>query len=81
MEGKLYDILSQLFQKLVGIKKIIVTGDFLSYRGTKAIKCSIKAAEGLLYPLRSSMVFIHKPVLYIRHSEIKCVEFSRVGQG
>ena len=81
MQGKLYDILSQLFQKLVGIKKIIVTGEFASCRGTKSIKCAIKAADGLLYPLRSSLVFIHKPVLYIRHSEIKCVEFQRVGKG
>ena len=31
--------------------------------------------------MKSSIVFIHKPVLYIRHSEIKWVEFSRIGQG
>jgi len=81
MEGKLYDILSSLFNHLVGIKKIIVPGEFQSSRGTKAIKCSVRAAEGYLYPLRSSVVFIHKPVLYIRHSELKSVEFSRVGMG
>jgi len=34
-----------------------------------------------LYPLKSSIVFIHKPVLYIRHSELRFVEFSRIGQG
>ena len=56
-------------------------GDFLSSRGAKAIKCSVKAAEGYLYPLKSSIVFIHKPVLYIRHSELRFVEFSRIGQG
>ena len=38
-------------------------------------------AEGYLYPLKSSIVFIHKPVLYIRHSELRFVEFSRIGQG
>ena len=81
MEGKLYDILSQLFTHLVGIKKIIVPGEFQSFRGAKAIKCSVRAAEGLLYPLRSSVVFIHKPVMHIRHSELKSVEFSRVGHG
>lgn len=81
MEGKLYDILSSLFNNLVGIKKIIVPGEFQSARGAKAIKCSVRAAEGYLYPLRSSVVFIHKPVLYIKHSELKSVEFSRVGQG
>ena len=74
-------MLSTLFNNLVGIKKIIVPGEFKSNRGAKAIKCSVKAAEGYLYPLKSSIVFIHKPVLYIRHSELKCVEFSRVGHG
>ena len=65
----------------MNIKKIIVPGEFKSSRGAKAIKCSVRAAEGFLYPLKSSIVFIHKPVLYIRHSEIKWVEFSRVGAG
>lgn len=81
IEGKLCDVLSQLFINLAGIKKIIVPGDFQSSRGAKAIKCSVKAAEGYLYPLKSSIVFIHKPVLYIRHSELRFVEFSRIGQG
>lgn len=81
VEGKLYDVLSTLFNNLVGIKKIIVPGDFQSHRGAKAISCSVKAAEGYLFPLKSSLVFIHKPVMYIRHSELKCVEFSRTGNG
>jgi len=81
VEGKLYDVLSNLFNNLVGIKKIIVPGDFQSHRGAKAINCSVKAAEGYLFPLKSSIVFIHKPVMYIRHSELKHVEFSRTGNG
>ncbi len=81
VEGKLYDVLSTLFNNLVGIKKIIVQGDFQSHRGAKAINCSVKAAEGYLFPLKSSIVFIHKPVMYIRHSELKHVEFSRTGNG
>lgn len=56
-------------------------GEFKSHKGNKAIKCSVRAAEGFLYPLKSSIVFIHKPVMYLRHSEVKCVEFSRVGGG
>src|SRR5450830_500065 len=81
VEGKLYDVLSTLFNNLVGIKKIIVPGDFMSHRGAKALSCSVEAAEGYLYPLKSSLVFIHKPVMYIRHSELKHVEFSRTGNG
>ena len=81
IEGKLYDVLSNLFNNLVGIKKIIVPGEFQSHRGAKAISCSVKAAEGYIFPLKSSIVFIHKPVIYIRHSELKHVEFSRFGAG
>ena len=81
IEGKLYDVLSTLFNGLVGIKKIIVPGDFKSHRGTKAISCNVKAAEGYLFPLKSSLVFIHKPVMYIRHSELRNVEFSKTGTG
>jgi len=79
-EGLLYDVLSVLFMNLVGVKKIIVPGDFTSSRGAKAVSCSVKAAEGYLFPLKSSLVFIHKPVTYIRHSELKNVEFQRTGK-
>ena len=78
VEGKLYDVLSTLFNNLAGITKIIVPADFRSARNTKAVKCSVRASEGLLYPLKSSIIFIHKPVHYLRHSEIKFVEFSRI---
>lgn len=74
-------MLSNLFNNLVGIKKIIVPGDFKSSRGNKAFSCSVKAAEGYLFPLKSSMVFIHKPVTYLRHSELRHVEFSRTAGG
>ena len=79
--GKLYDVLSTLFINLVGIRRIIMPGEFKSSRGTKAIKCSVKAAEGYLYPMKSSIVFIYKPVMYIKHADIKSAEFSRVGHG
>lgn len=72
-------MLSTLFNNLVGIKKIIVPKDFKSHRGSKAISCSVKAAEGYFFPLKSSLVFIHKPVIYIKHTELKHVEFSRLG--
>ena len=81
IEGKLYDVLSSLLNGLVGIKKIIVPGEFKSHKGTKAISCNVKAAEGYLFPLKSSLVFIHKPVMYMRHSELRHVEFNRTGAG
>lgn len=59
---------------------ILIPGDFRSNRGEEALKCSVKASDGHLYPLKSSLIFIHKPVIYIKLSEIKFVEFSRIGQ-
>ncbi len=81
-EGDLYDVLLQLFNNLVGIKKIIVPSDaFKSSKGFMAIICSVKAAVGYLYPLKYSLVFIHKKVMYIRYSELKYVEFGRTKVG
>lgn len=44
------------------------------------IRCSIKAQEGLLYPLKSSLIFVHKPVIYVKHAQINYCEFTRVLQ-
>ena len=44
------------------------------------INCSIKAQEGLLYPLKSSLLFVHKPVIYVKHGQINYCEFTRVLQ-
>lgn len=74
MEGPLFDILSKLFKEIIKIN-ILIPGDFRSAKGEDAIKCSVKASDGHLYPLKSSLIFIHKPVIYIKHSEIKFVEF------
>jgi structure-specific recognition protein 1 len=78
IEGPLYDVLSKLFKNLAKVN-ILIPGEFKSFRGEEAIKCSVKASDGYLYPLKSSIVFIHKPVYYIKHQEIKYVEFSRIG--
>lgn len=78
IEGPLYDVLSKLFKNLVKVN-ILIPGEFKSSKDGEAIKCSVKASDGYLYPLKSSLVFIHKPVHYIKLSEIKYVEFSRVG--
>jgi structure-specific recognition protein 1 len=78
LEGPLFDVLSKLFKNLAKVN-ILIPGEFKSAKNEDAIKCSVKASDGHLYPLKSSLVFIHKPVYYIKHPEIKYVEFSRVG--
>lgn len=78
IEGPLYDVISKLFRELIKIN-ILIPSEFKSSKKDDAIKCSVKASDGYLYPLKTSVIFIHKPVIYLKHSEIKYVEFSRVG--
>ena len=77
-----HDILSHLLKIVAGVKSIVVPGDFKSgVNGTEAVQCQVKVSEGYLYPLKNSLVFIQKPILYIRHKDVKYVEFLRIGQG
>lgn len=78
MEGPIYDVLSRLFKVLAKVN-ILIPGEFKSAKGDDALKCSVKASDGFLYPLKSSLVFIYKPIQYIKLSEIKYIEFSRIG--
>lgn len=71
-------MLSKLFKNLAKVN-ILIPGEFRSAKGDEAIKCSVKASDGHLYPLKSSLLFIHKPVIYVKLSDIKYVEFSRIG--
>jgi len=77
MKGEAYDIVSKVFKALTG-KKVTVPNTFKSHGGASAIKCSLKANDGYLYPLEKSFFFIHKPSTLIRHDDINNVEFARV---
>jgi len=79
MEGPLHDLLSRVFSAMVGIKIIVPIG-FKSAKDTPAVSCSVKALDGHLYPLEKSLLFVNKPVVYIRLVDIQLVEFARVGQ-
>ena len=74
--------MAQIFNLIAGIERIIIPGDFKSGEDDKsqAISCSVKVSDGFLYPLKVSLIFIQKPIIYIKHKEIKYVEFSRIGQ-
>jgi structure-specific recognition protein 1 len=79
LTGPLYDVLSRLFKTLINIS-IIVPSGFKSEKGTEAVKCSVRAQDGYLYPLQKSFLFIHKPVTYIKHDEIQYIEFHRISE-
>ncbi|KAJ1975741.1 FACT complex subunit [Dimargaris xerosporica] len=73
-----YQVVSSVFRGLTG-RNVAVTGGFQSLHHTAAIKCSLKANEGHIYPLQKCFLFIPKPPTYIPHAEIGSVSFSRVG--
>jgi structure-specific recognition protein 1 len=49
-----------------------------SHQQAPAVKCSLKANDGYLYPMDRCFIFIHKPPTYIRYSDVTVVEFARV---
>jgi structure-specific recognition protein 1 len=74
-----FELVSVLFRGLAG-QKIVVPGVFKSViTGHPALKCTIKANEGALYPLEKNFLFLPKPTLLIPHSDISRCVFSRVG--
>ena len=79
LEGPLFDVLSRLFKSLIKIS-IIVPSGFKSEKDTEAVKCSSRAQDGYLYPLQKSFLFVHKPVAYIRHDDIRYLEFHRISE-
>lgn len=67
--AKVFKVLSQ--------KKVFIPKQFQSARDAYCVRCSIKASEGLLYPLAKSFIFIHKPTIILRFEDIDYVEFKR----
>ena len=70
-------IMAKLFKAIIGIN-IVIPGNFRSSKNNPSIKCSLKANEGFLYPLERGLIFIHKPVVYIKLEDINYVECVRV---
>lgn len=60
---------------------MFVPKNFKSDKDAQAVKCSLKANEGLLYPLEKSFIFIHKPTLIIHFADIETLEFQRYATG
>ena len=79
IDGYLYDIISRILKSMIKIN-IIVPSGFKSANSKEALKCSVKANEGYLYPLRKSLLFLHKPIAYIKHNDITQCQFERVSE-
>jgi len=76
--GPLNEIVATLFKIIVKVN-IVVPGSFKSASNQSCVKCTLRTHQGFLFPLQKSLIFINKTV-YIPLSEIKLVEFHRIGQ-
>lgn len=63
--------------KVLTQKKVFVPQQFQSARDAHCVRCSVKANEGLLYPLAKSFIFINKPTIILRFEDVEYVEFKR----
>jgi structure-specific recognition protein 1 len=77
IEGKTFDVMSKLLKAFTKTP-VIIPGNFKSKQDSSAVKCSVRASEGFLYPLQKSFIFIPKPVIYLKFEEIRFVEFARI---
>lgn len=80
MRGSLANLIAKTF-KVIAKKKVFIPGKFANANQQACVKCAYRANEGLLYPLEKQFIFIHKPPILIRNSEIDSIEFQRYAGG
>lgn len=85
-EGKLkkryeeptFRIVTNVFKVLSG-KKLVTPTNYESSTQQQSVKCNVKAADGLLYPLDKAMIWVSKQPVHIQHNDVRQIFFSRVG--
>lgn len=77
MSGPTSEIITKILKIIMTAPTILPDG-FKSSKDELAVKCSSKAYDGYLFPMNTSFMFIHKPVTYIKHSNVASVELSRI---
>ncbi|XP_020250206.1 FACT complex subunit SSRP1 isoform X2 [Asparagus officinalis] len=78
------DLIPEVFSKILrGLcgAKITRPSTFRSCQDGYAVKSSLKAEDGVLYPLEKAFFFLPKPPTLIPYDEIMYVEFERHGAG
>ncbi|CAK9322642.1 unnamed protein product [Citrullus colocynthis] len=79
-KGLIHEVFTTILRGLSGAK-ITRPGKFRSCQDGYAVKSSLKAEDGVLYPLEKSFFFLPKPPTLILHEEIDYVEFERHAAG
>jgi structure-specific recognition protein 1 len=72
--GPAYEIIAKLFKMIIGVN-IIIPGNFKTTQGQSSLKCTVGSQVGHLFMMNKSMLFINKPVIYIRLADVARVEF------
>ncbi|KAI3974171.1 hypothetical protein MKX01_033422 [Papaver californicum] len=75
-KGLIHEVFTTILRGLCGAK-ITRPGKFRSCQDGYAVKSSLKAEDGVLYPLEKGFFFLPKPPTLILHDEIEFVEFER----
>ncbi|KAI3985786.1 hypothetical protein MKX01_026572 [Papaver californicum] len=75
-KGLIHEVFTSILRGLCGAK-ITRPGKFRSCQDGYAVKSSLKAEDGVLYPLEKGFFFLPKPPTLILHDEIEFVEFER----
>jgi structure-specific recognition protein 1 len=79
-KGLIHEVFTTILRGLSG-GKVTKPGKFRSCQDGYAVKSSLKAEDGILYPLEKSFFFLPKPPTLILHEEIDYVEFERHAAG
>ncbi|XP_057445608.1 FACT complex subunit SSRP1-like [Lotus japonicus] len=77
-KGLIHEVFTTILRGLSG-SKVTKPGTFRSCLHGYAVKSSLKAEDGILYPLEKGFFFLPKPPTLILHDEIDYVEFERGG--
>ncbi|KAL6006102.1 hypothetical protein ACLOJK_040148 [Asimina triloba] len=75
-KGLIHEVFTSILRGLAGTK-VTKPGSFRSCQDGYAVKSSLKAQDGLLYPLEKGFFFLPKPPTLILHDEIEAVQFER----
>ncbi|XP_047054454.1 FACT complex subunit SSRP1-A-like [Lolium rigidum] len=79
-QGLVHEVFIKALRGLSGAR-VTRPGSFRNSQDGYAVKSSLKAEHGLLYPLERGFFFLPKPPTLIINEEIKYVEFERHGTG
>lgn len=77
-KGLAFEVFAQILRGLSGAK-VTRPGKFRSSQDGYAVRASLKAEDGMLYPLEKGFFFLPKPPTLILHDEIDYLEFERHG--